>query len=58
MTVLQGVGLFLAAYLLLLGRNAWRQGEFPQFLGALAMAAGLVALIAASVFGYRWAFGP
>ena len=52
MTVLQGVALFILGYLLLLGRNAWKQGEFRQYLVALAMAGALVAAIAASVFVY------
>lgn len=58
MTVLQGVALFIAAYLLLLGRNAWKQGELRQYLGALAMAGALVALIAASVFVYDRLIDP
>lgn len=52
MTVLQGMALFIIGYLLLLGRNAWKQGEIRQFLVAMAMAGVLVAVIAASVFVY------
>lgn len=52
MTVLQGMALFVVAYLVLLGRNAWKQGELRQYLVALAMAGILVAVIAASVFAY------
>lgn len=58
MTVLQGMALFVVAYLLLLGRNAWKQGEFRQYLFAMAMAATLVAVIAGSVFAYDWLTGP
>lgn len=52
MTVVQGMALFVVAYLILLGRNAWKQGELRQYLLALAMAGVLLAVIAASVFAY------
>lgn len=58
MTVLQGMALFILAYLLLLGRNAWKQGELRQYLAALAVAGVLVAAIAASVFAYDWLVDP
>lgn len=58
MTVYHGVALFIAAYLLLLGRNAWKQGELRQYLGALAMAGALLAAIAALAFAYGKVFGP
>ncbi len=32
MTALQGIGLAVAAYLALLARSAWKQGEFRQFM--------------------------
>ena len=57
MTVLQGIALFIAASLLLLGRNAWKQGELGQYLRALAMVIGLVALIAVGVLAYGRLFG-
>ncbi len=57
MTVLQGLALFVAAYLLLLGRNAWKQGELGQYLRALAMVVGLVAVIAVGVLAYGRYFG-
>jgi hypothetical protein len=37
-------------YLLLLGRSAWKQGEFSQFLWALAIIAGLLATLAGSIY--------
>lgn len=52
MTALHGLALFVLAYLLLLGRNAWKQGELRQYLGALAVTAGLLAVIGGSVFVY------
>ena len=58
MTVLQGVALFVAAYLLLLGRNAWKQGELSQFLRALAMVLGFLTLIAGGVLAYGRLVGP
>ena len=57
MTVLHGVALFIAAYLLLLGRNAWKQGELGQYLRALAMVVGFLALIALGVLAYGRLFG-
>ncbi len=57
MTVLHGVALFIAAYLLLLARNAWKQGELRQFLHALAMVAGFLVLIAGGVLAYGRVFG-
>ena len=58
MTVLQGVALFVAAYLVLLGRNAWKQGELSQFLRALAMVTGILVMIGGGVFAYGRLFGP
>ncbi|CAO3423107.1 hypothetical protein [Azospirillum endophyticum] len=39
----------MAGYLLLLGRSAWKQGEFRQFLRSLAIVAILCALLAGTV---------
>ena len=58
MTVLHGVALFVAAYLLLLGRNAWKQGELAQFLRALAMVTGILAMIGGGVLAYGRLFVP
>lgn len=49
MTLLQGIGLFIAAYLLLVGRSAWKQGEFRQFAVSLGVVLALGALIVAIV---------
>lgn len=50
MTVLDGIGLFLAVYLLLVARSAWKQGEFRQFALSLAVVIGLIAAIVGIVF--------
>ena len=50
MNVYQAAGLFLIAYVLLLARSAWKQGELRQYLASLAMAAALLATIAAIVW--------
>ncbi|HYG85159.1 MAG TPA: hypothetical protein VD978_02780 [Azospirillum sp.] len=42
-------GLSALAYLLLLARSAWKQGEIRQFLWSLAIVAGIVGFIAAAV---------
>ena len=42
MTILDGIGLFLAGYLVLIARSAWKQGEFRQFAISLAVVAGLI----------------
>jgi len=42
-------GLAALAYLLLLARSAWKQGEMRQFLWSLAIVAGLVAVMAVIV---------
>ncbi|WP_162488413.1 hypothetical protein [Azospirillum lipoferum] len=39
----------VAGYLALLGRSAWKQGEFRQFLRSLAIVAILCALLAGTV---------
>ncbi|WP_372396721.1 hypothetical protein ABMY26_21690 [Azospirillum sp. HJ39] len=45
----QLIGAFMAGYLVLLGRSAWKQGEFRQFLRSLAIVAALCALLAGAV---------
>ncbi|QCG88025.1 hypothetical protein [Azospirillum sp. TSH100] len=39
----------MAGYLVLLGRSAWKQGEFRQYLRSLAIVAMLCALLAGAV---------
>ncbi|MFS2010071.1 hypothetical protein ACCD06_09385 [Azospirillum sp. CT11-132] len=39
----------MAGYLVLLGRSAWKQGEFRQFLRSLAIVGTLCALLAGAV---------
>jgi hypothetical protein len=39
----------MVGYLALLGRSAWKQGEFRQFLRSLAIVATLCALLAGVV---------
>lgn len=39
----------MAGYLVLLGRSAWKQGEFRQYLRSLAIVAILCALLAGAV---------
>lgn len=39
----------MASYLVLLGRSAWKQGEFRQYLRSLAIVATLCALLAGAV---------
>lgn len=50
MSVLDGIGLFLTGYLLLIARSAWKQGEFRQFALSLAVVGGLILAILAVVF--------
>ena len=50
MAVWNIAGLAALAYLLLLARSAWKQGELRQFLWSLAIVAGLVGVIAAVVW--------
>ncbi|MCW2246053.1 hypothetical protein M2352_001644 [Azospirillum fermentarium] len=43
------IGAAMAAYLALLARSAWKQGEFPQFLRSLAIVAVIIGVIAGAV---------
>ncbi len=52
MTLLQGVGVFIAVYLLLVGRSAWKQGELRQFAVSLGVVAVLAAAVVAVVLLY------
>lgn len=49
MSVWNIAGLAALAYLLLLARSAWKQGEFRQFLWSLAIVAGIVGFVAGAV---------
>lgn len=55
MSVWSIAGLMALAYLLLLARSAWKQGELRQFLWSLAILAGVVGVIAAVVAVAAWA---
>lgn len=50
MSAVQTVGLVAAAYLALLARSAWKQGEFRQFLASLLVVAALIGAIAGAVW--------
>ena len=54
MTALQGIGLAVAAYLALLARSAWKQGEFRQFMMSCLVLVVLFGVIAAVIAGYVW----
>lgn len=45
----EGIGLFILAYLLLLARSAWKQGEIRQFLVSLAIVIVMIAAISGIV---------
>ncbi|WP_168220363.1 hypothetical protein [Azospirillum thermophilum] len=49
MSTLQITGAAMLAYLLLLARSAWKQGEMRQFLRSLAVLAVLCGAIAGTV---------
>ncbi|WP_158044509.1 hypothetical protein [Skermanella pratensis] len=52
MTFLQGIGFFVAAYLALLARSAWKQGEIRQFLMSCLVLAGLFGVLGAVIAAY------
>lgn len=49
MTMWQAIGAAGAAYLVLLARSAWHQGEFRQFLLSLALVAALCAAVGGTI---------
>ncbi|CAO3421360.1 hypothetical protein [Azospirillum doebereinerae] len=49
MTGWQITGAAIVAYLLLLARSAWKQGEFRQYLRSLAIVAALCGIVAGAV---------
>ncbi|MEM7444052.1 MAG: hypothetical protein AAF414_12055 [Pseudomonadota bacterium] len=57
MSIWTFVSLFALAYIILLARSAWKQGEVRQFLWSLAAFAALAAILAAFVGLYAWLFG-
>jgi len=57
MTALQGIGLAVAAYLALLARSAWKQGEFRQFMMSCAVLIILFGILASVITGYIWWHG-
>jgi hypothetical protein len=56
MSIWTFVGLFAAAYILLLTRSAWKQGEMRQYLWSLLAFAALAAILAAIIGLYVWLF--
>jgi len=54
MTALQGIGLTIAAYLALLARSAWKQGEMRQFVMSCLVLILLLGFLAAVIAGYVW----
>jgi len=54
MTALQGIGLAVAAYLALLARSAWKQGELRQFMMSCLVLILLFGTLTAVIAGYVW----
>ena len=57
MTALQGIGLAVAAYLALLARSAWKQGELRQFMMSCLVLILLFGTLTAVIAGYVWWHG-
>lgn len=57
MTFTQGLALAFLAYLLLLGRSAWKQGELPQYFRSLSIVAVMVGVLTGAVAFYLWMEG-
>jgi len=57
MTALQGIGLAVAAYLALLARSAWKQGEMRQFMMSCLVLILLLGSLAGVIAGYIWWMG-
>lgn len=57
MTPLQGIGLAVAAYLALLARSAWKQGEIRQFMMSCLVLILLFGIIVSVIGGYVWWHG-
>ena len=56
MSIWTFVTLFAAAYILLLARSAWKQGEMRQFLWSLLAFAALAAILALFIGLYALIF--
>jgi hypothetical protein len=54
MTALEGIGLAVMAYLALLARSAWKQGEIRQFITSCLVLVLLFGVLAAIVAAYTW----
>ncbi len=52
--VLKGLIAVVVLYLALLGRSAWKQGEFAQFVRSLALVTALLGAIVAFVAVFIW----
>ena len=57
MSIWTFVTLFAAAYILLLARSAWKQGEMRQFLWSLLAFGALAAILALIIGLYTLFFG-
>ena len=57
MSIWTFVSLFALAYIILLARSAWKQGEMRQFLWSLGAFAVLAGMLAAIIGLYAWLFG-
>jgi hypothetical protein len=54
MTALEGIGLAVTAYLALLARSAWKQGEIRQFIMSCLVLVLLFGILAAIIAAYAW----
>jgi hypothetical protein len=54
MTALEGIGLAVTAYLALLARSAWKQGEMRQFIMSCLVLVLLFGVLAAIIAAYTW----
>ena len=54
MTALEGIGLAVTAYLALLARSAWKQGEIRQFIMSCLVLVLLFGILAAIIASYAW----
>jgi hypothetical protein len=54
MTALEGIGLAVTAYLAVLARSAWKQGEMRQFIMSCLVLVLLFGVLAAIIAAYTW----
>lgn len=52
MTLYHGLAAFIAVYLVLLARSAWKQGEIRQFLVSLGVVVALMVVLGGVTAGY------